>query len=264
MFLFMIIFLWIRRFRYAYSRNKLYYSLHSMSFRISWTAETFRSGTIWIRYRMVVGCQIKCQNIWKSMYGEILAELLTRDFATKTLSLKVHGFKNSTFIHFILWISLNMNCGSLTCKRPYCIILILIYFDQSTWLSPIGFISIDPFRSIILTNCKTLELDRVTTFDPRNRLGNKLIAFGQSHVSNNGRLAMKHCWIFKFWQVSKCGLRKEIWICKSAKCSRKDLNNRFSEEDFIGGEVYRRRFLRRFFWGGLSEEAWLNFRSNFK
>ena len=26
-------------------------------------------------------------------------------------------FKNSTFVHFVLWISQNVNCGGLTCKR---------------------------------------------------------------------------------------------------------------------------------------------------
>ena len=81
---------------------------------------------------------------------------------------KIHRIKNFSFIHFVVfsqdfsvrWIVDVLNAKGL----KYCTFLILIYFDQSTWFRPIGLISIDPFRSIILTNCTTLELDKVNPF----------------------------------------------------------------------------------------------------
>ena len=83
-----------------------------MTFKISWAADTSRSGTVWFRSGMVPSCHINYQKFGESMFGKIItknwfsrqtshrsnsvtqevAKLLTHDFTTKDHpSLKPHS-----------------------------------------------------------------------------------------------------------------------------------------------------------------------------
>ena len=56
----------------------------SMIFKISWAADSSRSGTVWFRSGMIPSCHINCQKFGEFMFGKITTKklILTSNFSS--------------------------------------------------------------------------------------------------------------------------------------------------------------------------------------
>ena len=64
--------------------NAISFTLGEMIFKISWTADSCRSGTVWYRSKMVPGCLINYQKCCESMFGKIITKktVFTSNFSS--------------------------------------------------------------------------------------------------------------------------------------------------------------------------------------
>ena len=69
---------------YYASHNIPYIRGDSMIFKISWTADPNRSGTVWFRSGMVPTCHINYQKFGEFMFGKIITKklILTLNFSS--------------------------------------------------------------------------------------------------------------------------------------------------------------------------------------